>query len=101
MITQGGLFDISKSWLLLDTCSTCNVSNNPTLVTNVRECMPEEIITAYTNGGAQRYKNITDLRILPLTVHFKKYSMATIFSLKSVSEIPGARLTMGTDTKKH
>ena len=34
--TQGGLFNIPKGWLLLDTCSTCDVSNNPKLVTNIR-----------------------------------------------------------------
>ena len=70
MLTQGRLFDIPKSWLLLDTCSTCDVSNTPTLVTNAHACMPEEMLTAYTNGGAQRYEKIADLSILALTVHF-------------------------------
>ena len=50
--TQGGLFNIPKSWLLLDTCSTCDVSNNPKLVTNICRWKPEDSLTTYTNGGA-------------------------------------------------
>ena len=34
-------------------------------------------------------------------MHFKKDSMATILSLKSVSEIPGARITLDTDVSKN
>lgn len=96
MLAQGGYFNIPKSWLLLDTCSTCNVSNNPTLVSNIRTCMPDEMLTAYTNGGAQYYNKLADLRVLPLEVHFKQNSMATILSMKSVTEISGVRVTMDT-----
>ena len=66
MLAQGGYFNIPKSWLLLDTCSTCNVSNNPTLVSNIQTCMHDEMLTAYTNGGAQYYNKLADLRVLPL-----------------------------------
>ena len=96
MLTQGNLFDIPKTWLLLDTYSMCNVSNNPDLVTNIRIYSFNDILTTYKNGGAQRYDKLADLLLLPLTVRFKKELMATILSLKSVSEIPGARLTMDT-----
>ena len=95
-LTQGSLFDIPKSWLLLDTCSTCDVSNNSDLVSSVRNCMPHETLTAYCNGGAQCYDKLADLLMLPIKVHFKKDSMATILSMKSVSKIPGARVTMDT-----
>ena len=38
--------------------------------------------------------------MLPITVHFKADSMATILSLKTVSEIDGSRLTMDTAKDK-
>ena len=40
----------------MDTCSTVSVINNGNLVTNVRDCNPEEFLTAITNGGLQYYK---------------------------------------------
>ena len=98
--TQGGLFNIPKGWFLVDTYSTCDLSNNPKLVTNIRVCKPEDSLIAYTNGGAQTYQHIADLLLLPITVCFKKNSMATILSFESVSEIPGARITMDTAVNK-
>ena len=98
LFTQGKVFDIPLSWILLDTCSTCDVSNNPNLVTNIHTCDQEDRLTAYTNRGAQLYNLITDLILLPIQVHFKKASMATILSMKSVAAIPGARLMMDTAT---
>mmetsp|Transcript_11443 Transcript_11443/g.16186 ORF Transcript_11443/g.16186 Transcript_11443/m.16186 type:complete len:117 (-) Transcript_11443:1019-1369(-) len=80
-LTQGSKFTIPKSWVLIDTCSTCDVSNNPDLVTNVRACPKQDVLTAYTNGGAQQYEELADLCMLPITVYFKKKSMATILSL--------------------
>ena len=101
MLTQDDCFEIPKSWVLLDTCSTCDVSNNPHLVKNIRACDPNEILLAYTNGGSQKFDKLADLRFLPITVHFKEKSMATILSLKTVSEIEGARLTLDTKVNKN
>ena len=53
-------------------------------------------LTAYTNGGAQKYEHVANLKLLPVVVHFKEHSMATILSLKTVSAIEGSRLTMDT-----
>ena len=95
--TQGNtLFSIPSSWILLDTCSTCNVVKNSSLVSNIQDCNNEERLTAYTNGGAQHYIQMATLKMLPLTVHFKADSMANILSFKSVAEIPGARIVMDT-----
>ena len=47
------------------------------------------------------YRKETDLKLLPLVVHYKPDSMATILSLKSVSEIDGAHLVMNTSINKH
>ena len=101
MLTQDDCFEIPKSWMLLDTCSTCDVSNNPDLVTHIRACNPNEVLLAYTNGGSQKFDQLADFRFLPITVHFKKNSMATILSLKTVSEIEGARLTLDTQVNKN
>ena len=57
------------------------MSNNLTLVKNIRDYAPEEMLTAYTNGGAQRYEKVADLRILPLTIHFKQNSQVTVIHL--------------------
>ena len=98
LCAHGKDFHIPLSWLLLDTCSTCDVTNNPALVTNIRACAPNDRLTAYTNGGEQVYNLVANLKILPIEVHFKKSSMATILSLKTVSAIPGARLHLDTAT---
>ena len=74
----------------------CHVSNNSNLVTNIRHCSNQNVLTAYTNGGVQKY-----VRLLPITVYFKESSMATILSLESVSDIPGAKITMNTDVSKN
>ena len=101
MLAQDDAFSIPKSWLLLDTCSTCDVSNNSNMVSNIRKCTPNEVLLAYTNGGSQKFEYLADLNFLPITVHFEKDSMATILSVKTVSEIPGARLTMDTEVNKN
>ena len=98
LCAQGKAFDIPLSWVLLDTCSTCDISNNPGLVKDIHTCRPEDRLTAYTNGGVQVYSKIADLKLFPIKVHFKKSSMATILSLKTVSAIPGARLHLDTAT---
>ena len=54
------------------------------IVDNIRTCAPEDRLTAYTNGGEQVYNLIADLKFLPIEVHFKKSSMATILSFKTV-----------------
>ena len=81
MLAQDDSFSILKSWLLLDTCSTCDVFNNPDLVTRIRACTPNEVLLAYTNGESQKFEQIADLCILPITVYFKANYMAIILNL--------------------
>ena len=99
MLTQDdGLFNIPKIWILLDTCSTCDVANNPDIVSNIRDCDIDEKLTAYTNRGAQSYNKSATLKILPITVHFKEASMANIICMKTITNIPGARVRMDSIT---
>ena len=42
---------INKWWILLDTCSTCNVTNNHELLKNIHQCSQNDIIQVLTNGG--------------------------------------------------
>ena len=70
LLTQCQFLYIPKSWVLLDSCSTCDVSNNPNFVSNVREFNPEDMMTAFTNGGEQKYLHFTDMNLLHITVHF-------------------------------
>ena len=90
------MVDIPKSWVLLDTCSTVSVTNNTNLVTNIRDCEHHEYLKAVTNGGSQLYKQLADMILFPIVVHFKKDSMANILSFKDVFAIPGVRITMDT-----
>lgn len=90
-------FDISDSWLLLDTCSTCDVIKNPDFITDMKECKPHEQLIAYCNGGEQRYNLVAKLQIFPISVHFKRNSMANIISMKTVTDIEGTRATMDTN----
>ena len=91
-----GTFTIPDHWLLLDTCSTCNVAKNPDIVSKIRECIPGERLTAYCNGGKQLYNLVANLNVLPIEVHFKKNSMVNIVGMKLVSEIEGVCVTMDT-----
>ena len=56
-----GTFIIPSSWLLLETCSTGNVANNPNIMQNIRACKSEERLTAYCNGGKQVYNLMATL----------------------------------------
>ena len=82
--------DIPDSWLLLDTCSTCDVIKNPDFITDINECKPHERLIAYCNGGEQRYNLVAKLQIFPISVHFKRNSMANIISMKTVTDIERA-----------
>ena len=84
---------ISKTWILLDSCSTDTVFKNPDLVTNIRTGSTNEELKMLTNGGSVTYKDVADCKLLPLKVHFKKDSLANVLSFKQVSEIPGVKIT--------
>lgn len=85
----------------METCSTCGTRNNPDLVARIRACSPNEVLLACANGGSQKFVQIADLHILPITVHFKAKSMATILGTKTVSETQVARLMINAQVNEN
>ena len=72
IFTQEGIsFDIPKLLLLLDTCSTVNVTKNEVLVTNIRDYAKDKTLNATTNGCSQLYKQMAKLLLFPLAVYLK------------------------------
>ena len=76
---------INKAWILLESCSTLSYVCNPSLVTNVRPCDENELMTVYTNRGQVNYNHVGTLALLPFDVYFDEQSMANILLLKDVS----------------
>ena len=74
--------NIPKSWILLYMCSTVSISNNINLGPNVRDCQPDQVLPAITNGGSQFYQQIADLIMLPVTVHIKMIQWLAFCCLK-------------------
>ena len=89
---------INKTWILLNSCSTEIVFNNPALVTNIRTDSVDEELRMLTNGGSIIYKEVADCKLLPLKVNVNKDSLANVLSFKQVTEIPDVKIT--TDTSK-
>ena len=57
-LTQDGVCaDIPRSWILLDTCSSNNTSNDARHVENITQCFFGEEMTTNTNGGQGVLKN--------------------------------------------
>ena len=83
---------ISKHWILLDTCSTCCVTNNDALLENLHQCAPQDELQVITNGGGMRFKQKGKLKLLPLEVHYNVDSLATILSFKKVAGLPGVHV---------
>ena len=46
---------IPSSWILLDTCSTCSVSNNNNHVSNISSCPSWNFLQVVTNGGGMLF----------------------------------------------
>ena len=78
---------IEETWIHLDTASTERVTNNELLVTDVRQCLADYVLAVMTNYGSQVFEKSGILVFLTLRVNVKIYSVATILSLKYVSNI--------------
>ena len=85
---------IPSDWILLDSCSTDCVFKDPSIVSNIVKCAPEDELEMRTNGGSVTYKHTGHFKYLPLKVYFNNKSIANILSLKHVMSIPGAEIKM-------
>ena len=57
---------IPSTWLLLDTCSTTSVGNNPDTLKKIRECLEEDILNIVTNGGNKEFNGIGEYELFPI-----------------------------------
>ena len=64
--------------MLLNTEIMASFTNNEFFVTDVRQFMPDRVITVITNGSSQVFDRAGMLRFLPLCVHLNIYSMETV-----------------------
>ena len=51
-IQNGGVV-IKYTWMVLYTTSTASVTNNELFVTDLRQCISDDVITILVNGGSQ------------------------------------------------
>ena len=65
-----------------------------------RKCGDDDDLKIVTNGGSVDYKEVSDLKVVPLTVHFNKNSLANILSFKHVESIPGVYITIDKAVEK-
>ena len=88
---------LSKWWLLLDTCFTCSVTNNPDLLTSLNPCPPLDILQVVTNGGGMIFDKKGKLKLLPIKVHYNPASLVTILSFKTLTSMPNVRIQYNND----
>ena len=91
---------IDRDWLLLETYSTHSVCANVDLLENLRSCNDEETLHIVTNGGLLSYNVIGDCKLIPVQMHYNGDSIANVLSLKSVTSIPGAHVTMDSNVER-
>ncbi len=88
---------INPSWILLDSCSTTSTFHDKSLVSNIHKCAPADELHLYSSGGGY---SVFDQKgwctFLPTEVYYSENSIANIFSLKDVANIPGVTVTMDT-----
>ena len=76
---------LPSSWILLDNCSTSSVCNNESMIENICYCNLDETLTAYTNGGSNKFTHIAPFNFLPMEKHFNPDSTANISVIKYVA----------------
>ena len=54
----------------------------------------------HTNGGSQFFNQMGVLTLIPIEVHYEKYSMENIIALKDIASVQGVQVTMDTDKER-
>lgn len=85
---------ICSTWVLLDTCSTCCVTNNKSFVTNVTDCDDSNKLTLHTNGGLKDFDEVGMFTLFPLQMHVNCESMATVLSFHLLQKVKVYALCM-------
>ena len=88
---------ISRSWVLLDTCSTDSTCNDTRHVNNIVQCKTSEEMITQTNGGPKRFTKEADLKLFPMKVYFEQESLATVLSYYQVKNLPDFKIHTDTD----
>ena len=92
---QGNGLNISKDWILVDSCSTCTSFCNRRLLKDLRPCSPDEYMRALGTGrGVEDYHEIGTDIIFGQQAHLNENSMANITSLAILGR--SYRITMDT-----
>ena len=75
---------IPKDWIILDSCSTDCVFNDPELQSNVTPCPQNDRLKIHTNDSSLVYNKVGLVKHLPLQGYCNPASIANILSLKHV-----------------
>ena len=87
-LQQGMILETTQ---LLDTCSTDSCTNNLDLITNV---------LLNTNGGQRLFDQKGVGVVIPVPMYYNKESICTIYAVKDILNIPGARITYDSELGK-
>ena len=90
--------NLNFSYILNDSCSTSIVTNNLEMITNVRDCVENEIIEITTNGGGMKFDKIGRFKLFTMNVYYNKSYLATIISLLKLKTLE--EITIKKDTKR-
>ena len=66
----------------------------------IRKCQHGEVLHIVTNDRSHKYYMIGMFKVINIYAHYKPESLSTILSLKGVSFITGARVTMDTGKER-
>ena len=81
---------LRPSRYFLDTAASHSTNSNTKHGTNLKHCLPQDILYATCNSGNMIFNQQVDLGFLHLTVHHNPYSVANVLSCYDLDAIPGA-----------
>ena len=106
-ILQGDMLDhhpacqfvqvLCKDWVLLDTASTCNCTNNAALISDITNCVKGEELNLLMNAVWKSFDKKGTFTIFPLDIFLNTNSLATVLSFFCLQAIDGVRITYDSD----